>query len=87
MALQFILLTIIIIVLHVQAGMVWEIYFRQEEARHNKDAEQVSKEQQNIWKIVNANTRTFGISAGILNKFAILEDEQVSKENNNEQDR
>lgn len=45
--LQVILLAIIIIVLHVQAGMVWEIYFRQEKARQKKDAEQVSKEQQN----------------------------------------
>lgn len=85
--LQVILLAIIIIVLHVQAGMVWELYFRQEEARHKRNAEQVSKEQQNSQKIVNANTRTFGISAGMLKKFAICDDEQVSKEDNNEQDR
>lgn len=86
MTLQFILLTIIIIVLHVQAGMVWEIYFRQEKARQ-KDAKQVSDNKQNSEEIVNANTRTFGISAGLLNKFAICDDEQVGKENNNEQDR
>lgn len=79
--LQVILLTIIIIVLHVQAGMVWEMYFRQEDARkknaESDKSEQVSKEQQNSEEIVNANTRT----------FAILDAEQVSKEDSdNEQE-
>lgn len=60
MVLEFIILTIIIIVLHVQAGLVWEMYYKQEEAR-KKDAEQVSKDKQNSEEIVNANTRTFAI--------------------------
>lgn len=72
MVLEFILLTIIIIVLHVQAGMVWELYFRQEKARQKQN-----EEKQNSEEIVNANTRT----------FAIWDAEQVSKEDNNEQDK
>lgn len=33
MIIEFIILTIIIIVLHIQAWWVWEMYYRQEEAR------------------------------------------------------
>lgn len=60
MTLEIILLTIIIIVLHIQAGLVWEMYYKQEDAKQ-KDAEQVSKDKQNSKEIVNANTRTFAI--------------------------
>ena len=57
MTLEIILLTMIIIVLHIQAGLVWEMYYKQEDAKQKemKDDKQNSKE------IVNANTRTFAI--------------------------
>jgi len=73
MVLEFIILTIIIIVLHVQAGLVWEMYYRQEEARKKEEIE----DKQNSEEIVNANTRT----------FAIWDAEQVSEGYNNEQDK
>lgn len=62
MTLQVILLALFIIILHIQAGMAWEMYFRQEEARQKEiDTEQVSINKENSEEIVNANTRTFAI--------------------------
>lgn len=69
MTLQIIILALFIIILHIQAGLMWEMYFRQEEAR-KKEIE----DKQNSEEIVNANTRT----------FAIWEAEQVREEDNNE---
>lgn len=77
MALQVILLALFIIVLHIQAGLTWEMYFRQEDARKKEiDADLFSINKQNSEEIVNANTRT----------FAIWDAEQVSEEDNNEQE-
>ncbi len=57
MTLEIILLTIIIIVLHIQAGLVWEMYYKQEEAKQKE----MKVDKQNSKEIVNANTRTFAI--------------------------
>ena len=56
MTLQIIILALFIIVLHIQAGLMWEMYFKQDDARQKE-----KEEQQNSEEIVNANTRTFAI--------------------------